>query len=30
VTITGQWQLRITIRSDAFDETTVTIPVSVH
>jgi copper transport protein len=30
VTITGQWQLRITIRSDAFDETTVTIPVPVH
>jgi copper transport protein len=30
VTITGQWQIRITIRSDAFDETTVTIPVSVH
>jgi copper transport protein len=29
-TITGQWQVRITIRSDAFDETTVTIPVSVH
>jgi copper transport protein len=30
VTITGQWQLRITIRSDAFDETTVMIPVTVH
>jgi copper transport protein len=30
VTITGQWSLRITIRSDAFDETTMTIPVSVH
>ena len=30
VTITGQWSLRITIRSDAFDETTVTIPVAVH
>lgn len=30
VTITGQWQLRITIRSDAFDETTVTIAVSVR
>ncbi len=29
VTITGQWQLRITIRSDAFDETTVTIPIGV-
>lgn len=30
ITITGQWQLRITIRSDAFDETTVTVPVAVH
>jgi copper transport protein len=30
VTLTGQWQLQITIRSDAFDETTVTIPFSVH
>jgi copper transport protein len=30
VTITGQWSLRITIRSDAFDETTVTIPVAVR
>jgi copper transport protein len=30
VTITGQWQLQITIRSDAFDETTVTVPVAVH
>jgi copper transport protein len=30
VTITGQWQLQITIRSDAFDETTVTVPVPVH
>jgi copper transport protein len=30
VTITGQWQVRITIRSDAFDETTVTIPISVR
>jgi len=30
VSITGQWQLRIIIRSDAFDETTVTAPVSVH
>lgn len=26
VTITGQWQLRIIVRSDAFDETTVTVP----
>lgn len=30
VTITGQWQLQMTIRSDAFDETTVAIPVSIH
>jgi len=30
VTITGQWQLRITVRSDAFDETTVVVPVFVH
>jgi copper transport protein len=30
VMLTGQWQVQITIRSDAFDETTVTLPVSVH
>jgi copper transport protein len=30
VTLTGQWQVRITIRSDAFDETTVILPVTVH
>jgi copper transport protein len=30
VIITGQWQLWITVRSDAFDETTVIVPVSVH
>jgi copper transport protein len=30
VTITGQWQLWITVRSDAFDETTVSVPVSVR
>ena len=30
VTITGRWQLRITVRSDAFDETTVIVPVSVR
>jgi FixH len=30
MTITGQWQLQITIRSDAFDETTVVVPVPVH
>jgi copper transport protein len=27
---TGQWQLRVTVRSDAFDETTIIIPVTVH
>jgi copper transport protein len=27
---TGQWQLQITIRSDAFDETTVAVPVIVR
>jgi len=30
VPIAGQWQLQITIRSDAFDETTVDVPVTVH
>ena len=30
MTITGQWQLQITIRSDAFDETTVAIPIPVQ
>jgi copper transport protein len=30
ITITGQWQLRITIRSDNFDETTFAVPVSVN
>lgn len=30
VTFTGQWQVQITIRSDAFDETTVLIPVPVR
>jgi copper transport protein len=30
VTITGRWQLQITIRSDAFDETTVAVPVPVQ
>lgn len=29
-TITGVWQLQITIRSDAFDETTIDVPVPVH
>ncbi len=30
VPIAGQWQLQITIRSDAFDETTVAVPVTIH
>jgi copper transport protein len=30
MTITGQWQLQITVRSDAFDETTVVVPVPVQ
>lgn len=30
VSIIGQWQLRITIRSDAFNETTVAVPVPVR
>ena len=30
VSIAGQWRLGITIRSDAFDETSVFVPVSVH
>lgn len=30
ITITGVWQLQITIRSDAFDETTSYVPVPVH
>jgi copper transport protein len=29
MTITGQWQVQITIRSDAFDETTVLVPIPV-
>ena len=29
ISITGQWQLLITIRSDAFDETSVIIPAPV-
>jgi len=27
---TGQWQLRVTVRSDAFDETTIIIGVTIH
>jgi copper transport protein len=30
LTFTGEWQLQITVRSDAFDETTVYIPLAVH
>ncbi|HXS63102.1 MAG TPA: copper resistance protein CopC [Streptosporangiaceae bacterium] len=30
MTITGQWQLQFTVRSDAFDETTVSVPVAVQ
>jgi copper transport protein len=30
VTISGQGQLQLTIRGSAFDETTVTVPVSVR
>jgi copper transport protein len=30
MTITGKWQLQITVRSDAFDETTVVVPVPVQ
>jgi copper transport protein len=26
----GQWQLQVTVRSDAFDETTVALPFSTH
>ena len=30
VTFTGQWQLQVIVRSDAFDETSVTFPVGIH
>jgi copper transport protein len=30
LTFTGEWQLQVTVRSDAFDETTVYIPLAVH
>lgn len=30
VTFTGQWTLRIVVRSDAFDETSVTFPLAIH
>ena len=29
-TFTGQWTLQIIVRSDAFDETSVTFPVAIH
>jgi copper transport protein len=29
-TFTGQWELKIVVRSDAFDETTVLAPVNIH
>jgi copper transport protein len=30
IAITGQWQLQVTIRSDPFDETTVSVPAEIH
>lgn len=30
VTFTGQWQLQVIVRSDAFDETSVTFPLGIH
>jgi copper transport protein len=30
ISTAGQWQVRVTIRSDAFDEVTVILPFSVH
>jgi copper transport protein len=30
ISIIGQWQLQVTIRSDAFDETTVTVPATIR
>jgi copper transport protein len=30
VTFTGQWQLQVTVRSDTFDETSVTFPLGIH
>ena len=29
-TVTGRWQLWVTVRSDAFDETTIAIPVTIY
>jgi len=30
VTFTGRWNLQVIVRSDAFDETSVTFPVEIH
>jgi copper transport protein len=30
VTFTGQWTLQVIVRSDAFNETSVTIPLRIH
>jgi copper transport protein len=30
VTFTGQWTLQVIVRSDAFDETSVTFPLNIH
>jgi copper transport protein len=30
VTFTGQWTLQVIVRSDAFDETSVTFPLGIH
>jgi copper transport protein len=30
VTFTGQWTLQVVVRSDAFDETSVTFPLNIH
>jgi hypothetical protein len=30
VTIAGAWVLRVTVRSDAINETTIAFPVNVH
>jgi copper transport protein len=30
VTFTGQWSLQVIVRSDAFDETSVSFPLSIH
>jgi hypothetical protein len=30
VTFTGRWTLQLIVRSDAFDETSVTFPLAIH